>query len=31
MMMVFHEGKEMARSAGARPAAAIQDFVRQSV
>jgi thioredoxin 2 len=31
MMMVFHQGREMARGAGARPAAAIQDFVKQSV
>jgi len=30
-MMVFLHGKEMGRTAGARPAAAIQDFVAQAV
>jgi thioredoxin 2 len=30
-MMVFLHGKEMGRTAGARPAAAIQEFVAQAV
>ena len=30
-MMVFFHGKEIDRSAGARPAAAIKDFVSQAV
>jgi thioredoxin 2 len=31
LMAVFEGGRELARTAGARPAAAIQDFVRQSL
>ncbi|MCA9649812.1 MAG: thiol reductase thioredoxin [Myxococcales bacterium] len=31
MMAVFHGGRELARSAGARPAPAIEAFVRQSL
>jgi thioredoxin 2 len=31
MMAVFLRGREVSRIAGARPAAAIQDFVRQAV
>ena len=31
MMMVFLHGREMGRTAGARPAAAIREFVAQSV
>jgi hypothetical protein len=31
MMMVFLHGREMGRTAGARPAAAIREFVAQSI
>jgi thioredoxin 2 len=31
MMMIFRHGKEIERTAGARPAAAIRDFVAQAV
>jgi len=31
LMAVFHGGKERARSAGARPASAIETFVRESL
>jgi len=30
-LAVFHEGREIRRMAGARPAAGILDFVRQSI
>jgi hypothetical protein len=29
--MVFHHGREMGRSAGARPATAIREFVAEAV
>jgi thioredoxin 2 len=31
MMAVFHDGRELGRSAGARPAAAIETFVQQTL